>query len=158
MWTRKSSIVVKARPEIVWAIWCDVSNWSRWDKGIANSRMLGDFAPGQKLEIKPRKGPKTIAKILDVKEGSSFTDASNFPLATIEFIHTMEQSPSGLKVTHTIKIYGPLTFLWSRLVGSQIAVELPASLKELRDLAESMEAQSVTRIGNAESRTAPGGP
>jgi hypothetical protein len=155
MWTSKSNITIKSRPETVWKIWRDVSTWSRWDKGIESSRLLGDFVPGQKLEIKPRKGPKTVAKLLEVRENSAFTDASKFPLATIEFAHTISPDPSGLLVTHTIRIYGPLAFLWSKLVGRKIAADLPESLRELRALAEAMEAGSPSQLKNAEKGSAP---
>lgn len=39
--------------------------------------------------------------------------------------HLFEATPNGLKITNTITVKGPLSFLWVKLVASKIAASLP---------------------------------
>jgi hypothetical protein len=44
--------------------------------------------------------------------------------------HTYEDTPEGLRMTTTMKVVGPLSFLWRRIVAQDIADALPAEMVE----------------------------
>ena len=46
-------------------------------------------------------------------------------------IHEMHQDPQGLRLTVTLKVTGPLGFLWRKLVAEKIEANLPTLLKNL---------------------------
>ena len=52
--------------------------------------------------------------------------------------HEDEMTPQadGVRFTHTVRMKGPTKFLFSRLLGKQIAGDLRAAVKTLGELAE----------------------
>lgn len=50
-------------------------------------------------------------------------------------IHEMEETKDGLKLTTTIQISGPLSFLWRKLVADGIVKTLPEQTEALAALA-----------------------
>ncbi|HEY7417353.1 MAG TPA: hypothetical protein VH593_19370 [Ktedonobacteraceae bacterium] len=46
MWTLTATAHTRAAASHVWAIYCDVANWPRWDHGMAFYRPDGPFAAG----------------------------------------------------------------------------------------------------------------
>lgn len=46
-------------------------------------------------------------------------------------IHDMEDTPDGLRMTITIRIDGPLAWLWRKIAVQKIADESPAQMRAL---------------------------
>ncbi|MFO0095925.1 MAG: hypothetical protein ACK54K_16665, partial [Gemmatimonadaceae bacterium] len=65
---------------------------------------------------------------------------SRLPLATIDFIHTVQRDGHDTVIVHRVEMAGPLTFLFRRLIGASIARGLPAVVDRLARVAEGMAA------------------
>ena len=136
MWTTEVSRKTTATKEEIWKLWADVPNWNTWDKDIENSELFGEFKTGTKGILKPAGGPKTKFEMKECENLKSFIDRSFLPFCKTDFIHTMRETKDGLEITHKIVMTGLLTFLFARVIGSKIEIDLPTTVDKLVKLAE----------------------
>ena len=131
MWTKSYSIVTKeATKEQMWKLFADVNNWHTWDKGIDYAKMDGKFEKGNFFELKPKGAGKVKIQLVETIENHKFVDFTKFPLAKMYGDHTFEETPEGLKVTTTMTVTGPLSFLWIKLVAQGIVDGLKEEMPE----------------------------
>ncbi len=129
MWTRSHSITTKeASKEQMWKLFADVNNWHTWDTGIEYASMTGKFEKGNQFTLKPKGGPKVRIELYETVENKKFVDLTKFPLAKMYGEHIFEETPNGLKVTTTMKVTGPLGFLWRKIVAQDIVKGLPVEM------------------------------
>lgn len=130
MWTRTHSIVTnKVTGQQLWQLFSDVNNWHTWDAGVEYASMEGKFEKGNHFTLKPKGGPKVKIELVETKPGKQFTDLTRFPLAKMWGDHTFEETPEGLRITTTMTVTGPLSFLWVKLVAADIVKGLPADME-----------------------------
>ena len=131
MWTKSHSIVTKnATAAQMWKLFADVNNWHTWDKEIEYARMQGEFEKGNFFYLKPKKGPKVKIELAETIKNKRFVDLTRFPLAKMYGEHTFEETPTGLKITTTMRVEGLLTPLWVKLVAGEIAAALPEEMEQ----------------------------
>ena len=131
MWTKSHSVVTKeVTKEQIWKLFANVNNWHTWDKGVEYAKLDGKFEKGNYFLLKPKGGPKVKIRLIETIENKSFTDCTHFPLAKMYGKHVFEETPAGLKITTTMTVEGPLTFLWRKLVAQEIADALPVEMEE----------------------------
>jgi hypothetical protein len=123
------------KKETIWSLWTDVNNWSRWDADIEYAIMTDSFKRGASFILKPKGGPKVNLHILSSLPLKSFTDLTRFPLAKMYGTHEMEETPKGLKIKNTIRIEGPLSWIWRKIVAEGVAAGMPKQLEALAELA-----------------------
>jgi hypothetical protein len=129
MWTKSHTMVTKdVTKEQLWKLFANVNDWHQWDNGIDYARMDGNFEKGNFFVLKPKGGPKVKIELFEVVENRKFVDLTRFPLAKMYGEHTFEETPDGLKITTTMKVEGPLGFLWRKIVAENIANSLPAEM------------------------------
>lgn len=128
---RKSHVVVtrEVTATQLWKLFADVNNWHTWDKGIEYARMDGAFETGNFFTFRPKGGPEVNIRLKEVKAPFKFVDETRFLLARMYGEHTFEPTEEGLRITTTMTVTGPLTFLWVKLVASKIVAELPADMQ-----------------------------
>jgi len=132
MWTKSHSIVTKeVTKEQMWRLFADVNNWTAWDKSVAFAQLEGKFEQGNHFMFQPKGGPKLKIGIHETIVNRKFTDVTTFPLAKMYGIHTLDETPEGLKITTTMQVKGILGFVWRKLVAQKI----------VDGLAEDMQAQ-----------------
>lgn len=137
MWIREASAWTSATPEQVWQRWADVSQWNAWDPSLRSSALHGAFAVGTRGELHPASGPKASFVLTEVMPGRAFSNRMRLPLATIDFIHTLEPDAAGrTRITHRIAIDGILSALFVRLIGRGAAETLPTAVSTLAHQAE----------------------
>jgi hypothetical protein len=124
-WEKTHSLRVKdvSRSQI-WKVWQDVNQWHLWDTDIEYAKMEAPFREGSQFLLKPKGGPKVKIKLVKVQPQSAFTDLTSFPLAKMYGIHQMRETAEGLEVSHTVRIEGPLSFLWKKMVAEKVAAGL----------------------------------
>ena len=138
MWQKSYSIKVKnVTPESIWAIWSDFSKRKLWDDDIDWLEAKGSFAKGAKFTFKPLKGPKVKMEISECIPNKVFTDCSKLMAARLYGIHEMEMQGEELCLNTTIKITGPLAWLWGKFLGEAIFKSLPHQTDLLIKLANS---------------------
>jgi hypothetical protein len=136
MWTTETICKTTANREQIWKLWSDVQNWNVWDKDVEFSELFGNFETGTKGIMKPIGGPKTRFVMTECENLQSFTDRSLLPLCKMDFIHKMTETKNGLEITHKVVMTGFLNFLFSKIMGKNIAKGLPLAVKKLVELAE----------------------
>lgn len=137
MWEKSYSIVTKeVTKEQIWQVWQDVKNWNSWDEDVIKSEIFGEFTTGTKGYLVPKGGPKTKFVIIDSQHQKSFSDRSLLPFCKLDFVHTLEETQTGLKVTHQIEISGLLGFLFVKVIGQNAVKNLPIAMKNLLEIAK----------------------
>ena len=105
MWTRTNTIVTQeVTKEQIWKLFSDVNSWHTWDEGIEFAKLEGKFERGNHFILRPKGGPNVRIELLETVENKRFLDVTNFPLAKMYDEHLFEETPSGLKITHTITV------------------------------------------------------
>ncbi len=136
MWIKSYTKVYQGiTKEDIWKLWTDVNNWPTWHGDLEYCTLEGSFAVGNHFMLKP-KGVKPVKIMLtEIEEGRKFTDCTSFFGAKMVDTHEMEETPEGLRLTNTLKVTGPLTFLWVKLVAQNVAETIPQEMEALVDLA-----------------------
>ena len=117
-----------------------MEGWRRWDEEVEWSRLDGPFEVGSRGVLKPKKGPKPSFVTTEVRRERAFTDRTRLPLASMDFFHRMEPVDGGTRIVHGVRISGPLSFVFARLLGPGFEKGLPRAVQTLARLAKESEA------------------
>jgi hypothetical protein len=135
-WTRTTT---KTYPGVskadVWRLWADVNTWTRWHPDLDLCKLEGAFAAGNHFLLKPKGAPTFKIELTRVDEGRGFTDCTRFFGARMFDSHELEETPEGVRLTNTLTVEGPLSFLWVKLVAKDVAAAVPAENDALAALA-----------------------
>lgn len=140
MWEKSYSIVVPdLEPDQIWKIWSDISLRHKWDDDTEWTKMEGVFEQGNSFIMKIKNGPKLKMLITECLPNKKFTDTYYFPLARLDGIHEIEKRTDGLHITTTIRMTGPLRWLWRKMVAEEIVSTLPHQTDLLIQLARKLK-------------------
>ena len=132
MWTKSySKTVEKLTAAQVWAVWTDVNQWHQWQDDIEYAKLDGEFEKGSVILFKPKGGPKIKLEVTAVEPDSVFVDLTRFPLARMFDSHELIDHGDKLEIKSTIRIEGPLSFLWKKIVAENVANGLEAQTERL---------------------------
>jgi hypothetical protein len=132
MWTSSyTQDVSGVSAQRVWDVWADVEGWAAWQDDVEHASLEGPFATGGRISFKPRGGPKVRIDLVDVRAPSRFVDVTRFPLARMVDTHELVETDEGLQIRNTLRMEGPLAFVWRRLVGEGVAKSLPEQTARL---------------------------
>lgn len=132
MWTRThSQIVIGLNKEDIWKVWTDVNSWPLWHSDLDSCQLSGPFAAGQHFMLKPKGMRPVKIALTDVQNGSSFTDCTCFFGAKMVDTHTIEECEGGLRLTNTVQVSGPLSWLWIKLVAQHVADSSKSDMQAL---------------------------
>lgn len=136
MWVKSyNKIYHGVKKDDVWRIWSDINNWPKWDKELEYCKMESMFIEGSQFILKPKGGPKVKITLSEVKPNEKFTDYCKFLGATMYDAHELEETSDGLRITSTITVTGPLSFIWVNLVAKNVANSVPKNMDALVDSA-----------------------
>ena len=130
------SIQINASPEKIFSEYANVAAWKSWDPEVLSSSLEGLFQRGTTGKLKPRKGPEAKITISEIETNRSFTVESKLPLCLMRFTHELISAGSSTKVIHGVEFNGPLAFLFSKIIGTQIYKSLPLTLSGLKKKVE----------------------
>lgn len=134
-WTCEHTLVTPIAAGRVWARLADVETWAQWDPEVSWARLDAPLATGATGTLKPARGPKARFVVTRAEAGRRLTDVTTLPLGRLEFDHLLEEGAAGTRLTHRVTITGPLTPVFSRLIGSRAEATLPAAMAALAELA-----------------------
>ena len=142
MWTTDATAETSATPAQVWQHYVQVTRWKHWDHAIEASALDGPFVVGTYGRLKPAGGPASAFVLTKVESERGFADRTaiphrRLPLATLAFEHELVPIAKGTRITHRVRIGGPLGPLFARLIGGKIAAELPVAVRTLASMAAS---------------------
>ena len=138
MWKYKHSVDADASPDAIYALYADVPNWIRWDRGVTNVTLDGPFAVGSTGTITPEGQDTMPYRLVEVEPNRSFADETDIPGAgiVVRFDHLLEALPSGrTRITHGVTIFGPNAAELGPTIGPQIVSDLPEAMDVLANLA-----------------------
>jgi len=139
MWMFEHTETTSASPERLWARYAEPGAWPAWDHEIATVTVEGPMAVGTRGRLKPVNGPASRFTFTEVTPEVGFTDVTRLPLARLTFVHSIESTPSGSRFTHRVTIDGPLSRLFARVIGRNVAAGLPIAMRSLAELAETAD-------------------
>jgi len=132
MWQATHTAVVRGLDKrAVWNAWRDVNRWAEWDGDIEGATLDGAFEAGARFTLRPKGGPRVRIELVRADPLVGYTDLARFPLARMYGVHDMRDTPRGLELSITIRVEGPLAWLWRRLVAQRVADEAPRQIASL---------------------------
>jgi hypothetical protein len=139
-WQMEHSAQSSASPEAVWNRYVDVEHWSEWSqKGVERSSLDGEFKEGTTGKSKAPGFPEGKFQLITVEPEKRFVSEAKFPGGRLTFAHTIEPADGGTRITHQATLDGPLTFVWSQVIGRIIKRGMPEGVERLAELAVEKE-------------------
>lgn len=113
------TIDIRATPDAVWRVMCDVERWPEWNPTIKRLRLLGDdsFGVGARAVIRQPRFPPALWKVTEVDEGRGFEWVSKAPGLQVVADHRIEATGPGSRVTVSLRLNGAFGAVWGRLTG-----------------------------------------
>ncbi len=137
MWKTEHSETTTASPEMVWAVVKDFERWPDWNPGYREAHLDGALAPGGTGTVVLANGLKHSFTLVEVAPPASLVRGSNAPGISERFRHTIEPlAAGGCRVTMAATMEGPLTPVFSRLLGRVMAGYHPTAVRQLVATAE----------------------
>ena len=132
MWTKTySKVVDDVSTEQVWKVWSDVNQWHTWQDDIEYAQLEGEFKAGNAFRFKPKGGPNINIELTEVKKNAVFVDLTRFFLAKMYDSHELIERGNQLEIKTTLRLEGPLSFVWRKLVVDDIAKGLQEQTERL---------------------------
>jgi uncharacterized protein YndB with AHSA1/START domain len=132
MWTRThSKTVTDVSAQQLWNVWTDVNQWHTWQPDIERATLDGPFEQGNTFTLKPAGASPVKIELVTVEPGKRFTDLTRFPGARMYGDHEFVQQGNALEIRTTMRVEGPLGFLWRKLVAEAIVNSMPQQTDQL---------------------------
>jgi hypothetical protein len=134
----EATLAMNASQGDIWAVWVDVNGWSRWDKGLANTKMTERFVPGSTFELTPQGADPIEVTLKTVTQGEEFSDETVLPFGTLRNTHRMVVKDGKVEVTHGIEaeIAEEAVGFFSAEIWPHMEHGLPAALEGIREIVE----------------------
>ncbi len=135
MWKNEKSIETTATPEQIWKLFSDVCGWKKWNAGIDNIKLNGEFAKGSTFFMQPPGEEGFYSTLVDVKKNKRFTDETVIDNTRVLVHHIITRLPSGnTKITYSTEISGPNAEEFGQIVTGDFQ-EVLTALKALAEKA-----------------------
>jgi hypothetical protein len=116
----------------LWQLLSDPSRWPQWNPTIIESAIDGPFADGTSIRLKTHRGRESQATLREVLPGTRFTTVSRLPGAELRIEHELAHGPEGRSLaTERAVLQGPLSRIWSLLLGRQLEQDMTAATQAL---------------------------
>lgn len=126
-----------ASSDKIWQVWTDVPNWKRWDRGLKEAVLEGEFIVGTKGKLVPDRGPKSKFVISELDPNKSYTFKAKIPLGWLVIKRTLEAKAGQTFFTHEVEFTGILKKFLGNKIGKDYREMLPGVLTEIKLIAES---------------------
>lgn len=105
----------------------DIDNWNAWDAGLEYTRLQSEMAPGATFILKPKGGPRVRMTIDDVRP-YRLVDTAHLIGAKLRTTHEYVPTDAGTTIHFELELWGPLGFLWRKILGESQIREAPVQL------------------------------
>ena len=111
--------------------------WSAWEKAHATHADGGSFTPNQRVKT-AKEGAKGFKyRILDVKQGESFSILWSSFFARLHFVHSVRPLPRGALIQVKFQIRGPfawpLRWMLKKKIERNLALVLKTMARQLEE-------------------------
>ena len=136
MWVREyQKFYPNVSAEVIWKLWTDINNWTKWHGDLDYCELDGDFTVGNHFILKPKGAPAVNIMLTEVNEMQNFTDCTKFLGARMYDTHSLEVKDGGVLLSNKLVVTGPLKWLWVKIVAKHVAETVPNEMDSLVDLA-----------------------
>jgi hypothetical protein len=101
----------------VWARWVNPARWHEWDERVQGAEAEGELAEGSEIRVKLRKGGTLRQRVTAFEPGRRLVTEYRLPGSRVGHEHLVEQRGPGSEVSHRLYVDGPLSGLWSLMLG-----------------------------------------
>lgn len=101
----------------VWSRWVNPNRWSDWDPRVSSATADGDLEVGTQVKVKLRKGGTVRQHVAALEPDRRLVTEYALPGGRVGHEHTVEPRGAGSEVTHRLYVAGPLSGMWSLLLG-----------------------------------------
>jgi hypothetical protein len=130
------TLKTSASPEIIWSIWTDVENWSRWDTELLDSRLEDPFGLGAVGQLTPKSGRVSTFRISQLNLGKSYTFTIRLPFCSLNVHRYLSSHSDGTYFTHEVSFQGFLAFVFGLLLGRRFRAVLSHVMENVKQIAE----------------------
>jgi Polyketide cyclase / dehydrase and lipid transport len=132
-----ATVTSSASPSAFFARWADMATWPDWNLDTQWVRLDGPFQTGATGLLKPKGGPKVPFVLTSVVPDREFVDVSKLLGARLTFRHDVHpHEDGGCTVDVTATIAGPLSWIWTLVLGKGLRASVQPDLDRLRALVE----------------------
>jgi len=135
MWHAEHTVQTTTEPGAIWNRWLDVAAWPEWDEALEQARIDGPLAVGSLCTLQFRNGGRQTLRVVEVREGRSFSCLQRRFLADLRIHHRCEPSELGSRVTHRVEAEGPMAWWLHLTLASRFRRTLPRALRKLARIA-----------------------
>ena len=129
------TLTTNADKEVFWNIWTDVENWPAFDIPLKEAKLKGEMRVGAIGSITTKQGQRSGFKITHYNPGKGYSFTTQLPGCKL-VVKRYFENRDKLTFTHNVYFEGPLTFLFSRMLGPSFMKALPPIMENLKTLAE----------------------
>lgn len=132
MWQANFTTTTDVPAENLYRAITDFNTWNQWDEGIEYTQLQGAAKAGSQFVLKPKGGPAvkiTIEKMWPYE----VVDVAHLPLAKMRTIHKYERIGDTTHINMQLQIWGPLGFIWRKLIGEN---QIKEAAEQTRALVE----------------------
>ena len=134
MWKYDYDIEIKADPEEIWEMFCNVPGWKRWNAGIEHIEIHGPFEAGTVFTMVAPAQEPIFTRLIEVRKNEGFVDVTCVSDSVVLVAHRIQYiAPKLTHVTYSIQVTGPS----AEETGKAISADFPDALKALAALVES---------------------
>ena len=130
--------VVETPPHKLYRAITDITKWPVWDPELEATAHDDSLARGAAFTLSPRGGPRVKLTVEEARAAAVFADVAHLPLAKMRTRHEFAPTQQGTRVRVSIEVWGPLGFLWDRLVARKQAAGLGEQTKAFVQYAEAL--------------------
>ena len=128
-----------ASPEVIWELWANVPERTRWDDSLEWARLDDEpFQKGARGELKLKDQPIRKFEIIEYSPNERYTDRFFIPLGgRMDWHHYIEEAGNGERdVTFRVEVGGPTLFIVGPIMKSILKDLLPSTVDKLVEVAE----------------------
>jgi hypothetical protein len=106
-----------AAPAALWALWSDPGRWPEWNQTIEHGELEGEFARGETIRVKIRRGGRMQRQIVALDPERLLVEEARFPGARLGHEHRIQPNGDRCEVTHRVYVSGPMSGFWALMLG-----------------------------------------
>lgn len=116
----------------------DIARWPEWGGDLDWAKIATPATTGAPFTLKPKGGPEVAMLVEDAEAPHRFIDLAKLPFARMRTSHTFTPEVNGTLITIVIEVFGPLAFLWDRIIARQQAADMAQQTQRLIAFAEAL--------------------
>ncbi len=114
----------------VWARWVKPERWPEWDPRLRSAAAKETLAEGVEVRVRMKRGGTVRQRVTAFEDGSRLVTEYSLPGARVGHEHLVEARGPGCSVTHRLYVDGPMSWLWTMMLGRRKLREAAAGFTD----------------------------